>query len=201
VRPSSSAPAVAAPGAVTRTCCRPACGRAAVVTLRFDYAAREVTIDPLAARTGPEAYDLCVRHAARSGAPWGWALRDRAPSRGPATEPAPPVGPPVGHGVDRLAAALCAVPGAVSEDAPDAVPPGADRSVPTRLRDLLTPTAPTARSGPSAPVERIEPVTPTTSPAPASAPRVAKAVRLTPDPRPDVWCADLVPAGPADAHR
>ena len=183
MRPVSSAPAVAAPGAVTRTCCRPACGRAAVVTLRFDYAAREVTIDPLAARTGPEAYDLCVRHAARSGAPSGWALRDRAPSRGPATEPAPPVGPPVDHGVDRLAAALCAVPGAVSEDAPDAVPPGADRSVPTRLRDLLTPTASAAAA------------------APAAAPRVARAVRLTPDPRPDVWCADLVPAGPADAHR
>ena len=199
MRPSSSAPAVAAPGAVTRTCCRPACGRAAVVTLRFDYAAREVTIDPLAARTGPEAYDLCVRHAARSGAPSGWALRDRAPSRGPATEPAPPVGPPVGHGVDRLAAALCAVPGAVSEDAPDAVPPGADRSVPTRLRDLLTPSAP-ATPAAAAPGAQVAPAAAPVVSA-ADAPRVAQAVRLTPDPRPDVWCSDLVPAGPADAHR
>lgn len=164
-----------------------------MVTLRFDYAAREVTIDPLTARPGPEAYDLCVRHAARSGAPSGWSLRDRAPSRGPATEPAPPVGPPEGHGVDRLAAALCAVPGAVSEDVPDAVPPGADRSVPDRLRDLLTATA----------APTIVPPAPRAAPDPAaSAPvRVAQALRLTPDPRPDVWCADLVPAGPDEAHR
>ena len=159
-----------------------------MVTLRFDYAAREVTIDPLASRSGPEAYDLCVRHAARSSAPSGWALRDRAPSRGPATEPAPPVGPPAGHGVDRLAAALCAVPGTVSEDVPDAVPPGADRSVPTRLRDLLTPAPPAAVGDAAVPPQAAEP-------------RVARAVRLTPDPRPDVGCADLVPAGPADTRR
>ena len=186
-----------------RRCVRPACGRTAVVTLRFDYAAREVTIDPLAARSGPEAYDLCVRHAARSGAPTGWSLRDRAPSRGPATEPAPPVGPPADHGVDRLAAALCAVPGAVSEDVPDAVPSGADRSVPTRLRDLLAATgpAPAPVAGPGPTPAPVPAPAPSAGSAVDGAPRVARALRLTPDPRPDVWCADLVPAGPADAHR
>ncbi len=172
-----------------------------MVTLRFDYVAREVTIDPLAPRPGPEAYDLCVRHAARSGAPSGWSLRDRAPSRGPATEAAPPVGPPAGHGVDRLAAALCAVPGAVSEDAPDAVPPGADRSVPTRLRDLLAATAaPVPAPAPSSAPAVVGPEL-SGDRAGGTAPRVARALRLTPDPRPDVWCADLVPAGPEDTRR
>ena len=158
-----------------------------MVTLRFDYAAREVTLDPLPARPEPEAYDLCVRHAARSGAPTGWSLRDRAPSRGPATEPAPPVGPPTGHDVDRLAAALCAVPGAVSEDVPDAVPSAADRSAPTRLRDLLAGTVPAT----AAPVAIAE----------EPAPRAARALRLTPDPRADVWCAELLPTGAEGTHR
>jgi hypothetical protein len=112
-----------------RPCVRPGCARRASTTLRFDYAARAVTLDPLAPDTEPGEYDLCFRHAARSTPPTGWTLRDRAPSREPATEPAPPVGPDRDQGVARLAAALSAVRRAVSEDAPDAAPDGTDRSV------------------------------------------------------------------------
>jgi hypothetical protein len=174
-----------------RRCVRPACPRNAASTLRFDYAARTVTLDPLAASASPGSYDLCFHHAARSNPPSGWTMRDRAPSPGPAADPAPPVGPSRDDGVDRLAAALCAVPRAASEGAPDAVPPGADRSVPMRLLDLLS----GARQGPTG-----EPVARVPAPAPAPVP-VARAVRLTPDPLPDVWCAGLVPVEPGTPPR
>jgi hypothetical protein len=154
-----------------RRCVRPACTRNAASTLRFDYAARTVTLDPLSASASPGSYDLCFHHAARSNPPSGWTMRDRAPSPEPAADPAPPVGPSRDHGVDRLAAALSTVPRAASEGAPDAAPARADRSVPH----------PALR--PSAPV-----------PAPVAAPAPAQPLRLAPAPASAVWCADLLPA-------
>jgi hypothetical protein len=207
-----------------RACVRPACTRRATTTLRFDYAQRTVTLDPLGPDTVPGEYDLCLSHAARSTPPTGWTLRDRAPSPEAVTEPAPPVGPDRGQGVARLAAALSAVPRAVSEDAPDAAPVGTDRSVDTpssststvprgaaRLDGLLRPTAPTPApvAAPAPAPEAATPV-PTRMPAqPAARVRpvplsertpevevrpVPQPLRLVPDPTTTVWCADLLAA-------
>jgi hypothetical protein len=158
----------------------------ATSTLRFDYGERTVMLDPLGPVSTPGTYDLCFAHAARSTPPTGWTLRDRAPSREPATESAPPVGPDRGQGVARLAAALSAVPRAVSEDAPDAAPVGTDRSVDDRspLDSLLRPTTATVRRVPLS--ER----TPEVEVRPVPQP-----LRLAPDPTTTVWCADLL-AGP-----
>jgi len=134
--PSSSAPdtvpsdGVAAQWRIVRHCVRPGCGVIAAATLRFDYAQRVVALDPMGRRAIPGEYDLCEQHAARTTPPSGWTMRDRAPSRVAETESAPPVGPERASHVGRLAAALSAVPRTVSEDVPDAVPVGTDRSVP-----------------------------------------------------------------------
>jgi len=176
----------------------------ATSTLRFDYGERTVMLDPLGPDSTPGTYDLCFAHAARSTPPTGWSLRDRAPSPEPASEPPPPVGPDRGHGVARLAAALSAVPRAVSEDAPDAAPVGTDRSVSdsrdradrsersestdradrSPLDSLLRPTPTTVRTVPLSertPEVEIRPV--------------PQSLRLAPDPTTTVWCADLL-AGP-----
>ena len=171
-------------------CVRPACGRPAVVALRFDYAQRTVMLDPLGVDAVPGAYDLCSPHAARSGPPAGWTLRDRAPAPDPVAEPAPPVGPDRDRSVDRLAAALSAVRRVVSEDAPDAAPGRADRPADPspqhpapatdagRLDALLGAPGATQR-------------TPSSSPAqPQSA--QPQPLRLAPDPTTTVWCADLL---------
>jgi len=156
----------------------------ATSTLGFDYGQRTVMLDPLAPDSAPGTYDLCFAHAARSTPPTGWTLRDRAPNRGSAAESAPPVGPDRGRGVARLAAALSAVPRAVSEDAPDAAPVGTDRAV-----------------GPRSPLDSL--LGPATSPVPlserppmADVRPVPQPLRLAPDPTTTVWCADLL-AGPA----
>jgi hypothetical protein len=152
-------------------------------------------LDPLGPDSTPGTYDLCFAHAARSTPPTGWTLRDRAPSREPATEASPPVGPDRGHGVARLAAALSAVPRAVSEDAPDAAPLGTDRSVSQRspldslLRPSVTPPVATVRTVPLS--ERMPEVEVRPVPQP---------LRLAPDPTTTVWCADLL-AGPHRATR
>jgi hypothetical protein len=145
-------------GRAPRRCVRPGCRRMPATTLRFDYAARILTVDPLAPRGVPGEYDLCAEHAARTTPPSGWTMRDRAPSPAPALEPSPPVGPARVHGADRLAAALSAVPRAVSEDAPDAAAVQADRQV-DRMGE------------PSAPAVAVVPVVPAPSDpvAPASA--------------------------------
>jgi hypothetical protein len=150
-------------------------------------------LDPLAQDRQPGTYDLCFDHAARSHPPEGWTLRDRGPSRVSVTEPAPPVGPGRDHGVDRLAAALCAVPRAVSEDAPDAVAVRADRSVPDpSLGSDPRGTADAALVSDQRPAPRLA--------AEPSPPRTFQALRLMPDPVATVWCADLLPAtGPT--HR
>lgn len=63
-----------------RTCARPGCPSPASATLRFRYEAREVHLDDLAEERQPEAYDLCVGHADRTGPPHGWSLEDRRTS-------------------------------------------------------------------------------------------------------------------------
>jgi hypothetical protein len=205
-----SAPAPHAPREA-RTCVRPGCSRRATTTLRFDYSQRTVMLDPLGPDTEPGEYDLCLRHAARSTPPTGWTLRDRAPSPEPVTEPSPPVGPDRGPGVARLAAALSAVPRAVSEDAPDAAPVGTDRLVDTppaapagvprgasRLDGLVRPSspAPEPMSGPAPrqPEARVRPV-PLSERTPEVQVRpVPQPLRLAPDPTTTVWCADLLAA-------
>lgn len=173
--------AATSPRPLPRRCVRPGCTRDAASTLRFDYAARTVTLDPLTMTASPGSYDLCFHHAARSTPPSGWTMRDRAPSPEPAADPAPPVGPSRDHGVDRLAAALCTVPRAASEGAPDAVPARTDRSVPHPA--LL----------PSAPPSTLPPV-PAPAPAPVAAVTTPQPLRLVPAPASAVWCADLLPA-------
>jgi hypothetical protein len=184
--PVTAAPALHATVGGRRPCVRPGCGRMATSTLRFDYGERTVMLDPLGPDSTPGTYDLCFAHAARSTPPTGWSLRDRAPSRAPAAESPPPVGPDRGQGVARLAAALSAVPRAVSEDAPDAAPVGTDRSVSERspLDSLLRPTSATVRTVPLSertPEVEVRPV--------------PQSLRLAPDPTTTVWCADLL-AGP-----
>jgi len=164
-------------------------------------------LDPIGPETGPGEYDLCLQHAARSGPPAGWTLRDRAPSHAPATEPAPPVGPDRGQRVARLAAALSAVPRVVSEDAPDAAPVGTDRSVDTdrpqradRLDALLRPGGPdplpgAPDRGPADTAPRSVPLSERTPEAEVR--RVPRPLRLVPDPTTTVWCADLL-GGAAD---
>lgn len=204
------APAPAPSGSgMHRACVRPGCGRRATSTLRFDYAERTVMLDPIGPDTGPGEYDLCVQHAARSGPPAGWTLRDRAPSHAPATESAPPVGPDRGQRVARLAAALSAVPRAVSEDAPDAAPVGTDRSVAAdrtpspvarpqgaaRLDGLLRPSD--AGPLPAAVTTRTVPLSERTPEVEVR--RVPQPLRLAPDPTTTVWCADLLGGtGPVD---
>jgi len=198
---------VTAPRDRPRSCVRPACGGQATHTLRFDYAARTVALDPLAARAIPGEYDLCAQHAARTSPPSGWTLRDRAPSRATATEPAPPVGPERGPVVGRLAAALSAVPVIVSEDVPDAVPVGADRSVPHSHPHAPSPTPTPAPSPSPAPrgADRLDALlrgqrqesTAGPTPTPVAAPSTSelphtRTLRLAPDPIASAWCADLL---------
>jgi hypothetical protein len=190
-----------------RACVRPGCTRRASTTLRFDYSERAVTLDPIGPDTEPGEYDLCFRHAARSTPPTGWTLRDRAPSSDATPEPAPPVGPDRGQGVDRLAAALSAVPWAVSEDAPDAAPVGTDRAAAprgaARLDGLLRPSTPAAPAAPA--VRAAAPAAPAapaasevrTVPLSERTPEVSvrpvpQPLRLVPDPTTTVWCADLL---------
>ncbi|MGH3441063.1 MAG: DUF3499 family protein [Nitriliruptorales bacterium] len=62
--------------AAPRRCSRPGCESPAAATLTFSYVEREVWLAELATDDDPEAYDLCERHAARTGAPSGWRLTD-----------------------------------------------------------------------------------------------------------------------------
>ncbi len=202
--PAAPAPAPQAMAGGRRPCVRPGCARVATSTLRFDYGERTVMLDPLGPDSTPGTYDLCFAHAARSTPPTGWTLRDRAPSREPATETPPPVGPDRGQGVARLAAALSAVPRAVSEDAPDAAPVGTDRSVGGRspldslLRPSTAPTEQTRAPRTASAVATVRPV-PLSERTPEVEVRpVPQPLRLAPDPTTIVWCADLL-AGPERA--
>jgi hypothetical protein len=102
-----------------RACARPACPAPAVATLSFSYAERRVELAALGDRPEPQTYDLCTAHAARTRPPHGWQLRDRRPedTRLPDARPSVPADLGGDRTVAVLAAALRAVPGAVSEDA------------------------------------------------------------------------------------
>ena len=104
----------------------------------------------------------------------------------------------------RLAAALSAVPRAVSEDAPDAAPVGTDRSVaPTRsgaarLDTLLLPSDRGERHEPRPPAVAATRTVPLSERTPEAEVRaVPQPLRLVPDPTTTVWCADLL-GGSAD---
>jgi hypothetical protein len=127
-----------------------------------------------------------------------------------APEPEPPVGPDRGQSVDRLAAALSAVPRAVSEDAPDAAPVGTDRAVapaayavPAAAVGTVSSRAISRLDGllrPSTPAATVRPV-PLSERTPEVAVRpVPQPLRLAPDPTKTVWCADLLaaPQEPSD---
>jgi hypothetical protein len=121
--------------AVERPCSRPACGLPAQATLTFRYGTREAWIERLADAPPPQSYDLCQAHAARTSPPHGWQLRDRRPDEERQVAPVPAT--PDDLGGDRtvavLAAALRAVPDAVSEDAvPDRAPEVARLAQPSR---------------------------------------------------------------------
>ena len=107
------------PQAEQRACARPACPAPAVATLSFSYAERRVELSALVDRPQPQTYDLCTAHAARTRPPHGWQLRDRRPedTRLPDARPSVPADLGGDRTVAVLAAALRAVPGAVSEDA------------------------------------------------------------------------------------
>jgi hypothetical protein len=105
--------------AVQRPCARPGCSTPARATLSFRYAAQEAVLEVLLPEARPQAYDLCLDHAARTSPPRGWQLRDRRPEDD--RRPVDPSLPPPDLGGDRtvavLAAALRAVPDAASERA------------------------------------------------------------------------------------
>lgn len=62
---------------LSRRCSRPGCEATAAATLTFSYISKEVWLSELAGEADPDAYDLCDRHADRTGAPSGWRLTDR----------------------------------------------------------------------------------------------------------------------------
>jgi len=136
------------PAPTDRTCARPACEAPAVATLSFSYAERQVDLAPLAEQREPQTYDLCTAHAARTRPPHGWQLRDRRPedTRQPDVRPSVPADLGGDRTVAVLAAALRAVPGAVSEDA-----------APAPTAEIVPDPAPVASSaGPARPVPAAE---------------------------------------------
>jgi hypothetical protein len=108
---------------VERPCARPDCSAPGTASLTFAYPTRQAWIGVLADDPRAQSYDLCARHVARVRPPLGWQLRDERPEDDRRAEAAPT--PPTDLGGDRtvavLAAALRAVPDAVSEDAVRAV--------------------------------------------------------------------------------
>lgn len=59
-----------------RHCARPACARAAVASLSYEYATRTVWLDQ-DVEPHPSRYDLCRDHVERLRIPGGWRLIDR----------------------------------------------------------------------------------------------------------------------------
>ncbi len=68
---------------MSRLCARPGCSEPAAAAMTYDYAARTVWIDDLAADTDPMSYELCVPHADSLSVPLGWARTDRRADRRP----------------------------------------------------------------------------------------------------------------------
>jgi hypothetical protein len=165
--------------AVERPCARPDCSAPGTASLTFAYTTREAWIGVLDDDPRTQSYDLCARHVDRVRPPLGWQLRDERPEDDRRAQATPT--PPTDLGGDRtvavLAAALRAVPDAVSEDAVraaaaeagvvSAADDGPGRPGATRVGDRPAPAPPTplpatrpvlvvrdrlAREGRSAPV-------------------------------------------------
>jgi hypothetical protein len=104
---------------VERPCARPDCSAPGAASLTFAYSRREAWIGALDDDPRAQSYDLCARHVARARPPLGWQLRDERPEDDRRADAVPTT--PTDLGGDRtvavLAAALRAVPDAVSEDA------------------------------------------------------------------------------------
>lgn len=133
--------------AAQRACVRPGCPAPARASLSFRYETREAWLERLSEEPRPESYDLCSSHAARTGPPHGWQLRDRRP-REEQVDGEPPVTPDHLGGeqtVAVLAAALRSVPsGDGGDGAPAAqAPPSGPRPEPVpgagRLEDTASP--------------------------------------------------------------
>jgi hypothetical protein len=142
---------------VERPCARPDCSAPGIASLTFAYTTREAWLRVLDDDPRAQSYDLCARHVARVRPPLGWQLRDERPEDDRRAEAVPT--PPTDLGGDRtvavLAAALRAVPDAVSEDA---------------VRDVA------AEAGVVSPTDRgpqppVAPPTAARTPAPAPSPR------------------------------
>ncbi|MDN5683649.1 DUF3499 family protein [Corynebacterium glyciniphilum] len=86
-----------------RQCSRPGCGNRAIATLRYNYAARTATVNPLEPGDDPHSWDLCDRHLSRLTVPEGWGLQRTE-------DPSPEVSVPV---------AAFAAPGIGTEDIGD----------------------------------------------------------------------------------
>jgi hypothetical protein len=57
-------------------CTRSGCGQAAVVTLTFEYATRQVWLSEFVGGNPTNSYALCGDHAGRLTVPLGWEKRD-----------------------------------------------------------------------------------------------------------------------------
>lgn len=101
--------------AAQRPCARPACPSPATATLAFEYAAQQVWVHALSEAAGPEAYDLCAKHASRTRAPQGWSLSDDRPPEEREVQ-APSTPPDLGS--ERTVAVLAAVLRAVPDPPP-----------------------------------------------------------------------------------
>ncbi|MGJ0182384.1 DUF3499 family protein [Corynebacterium glyciniphilum] len=80
-----------------RQCSRPGCGNRAIATLRYNYAARTATVNPLEPGDDPHSWDLCDRHLSRLTVPEGWGLQR---TEDPSPEVSVPVAAFAGPGID-----------------------------------------------------------------------------------------------------
>lgn len=80
-----------------RQCSRPGCGNRAIATLRYNYAARTATVNPLEPGDDPHSWDLCDRHLSRLTVPEGWGLQR---TEDPSPEVSVPVAAFADPGVD-----------------------------------------------------------------------------------------------------
>lgn len=164
--------------AAQRPCARPGCPSPATATLTFEYAARQVWVQPLSEAAAPEAYDLCGRHASRTRAPQGWSLSDGRPLEEREVQ-APRTPPDLGseRTVAVLAAVLRAVPNPPPAPTSSAAPPPPAAVTATGFEDEASPVldpgrttraqAATTSTREAPPAPNVAGGWPTGSPAPA----------------------------------
>lgn len=70
-----------------RSCTRTGCSGTAVATLTYVYADSTAVLGPLALRTEPGSYDLCLQHSSALSVPRGWEVI-RLPGEPAEPEPA-----------------------------------------------------------------------------------------------------------------